>query len=132
MNSLFSSWFHREFIIFNLIHYLIREFTMNPLSFSRNHNEFTILFVYHCEYTIFFENLLWIHYLSRDISLNSLSVSLNHYKIAIYFVNLLYIENQFRGFGLNQLFSPRINSDITSTLVPSLVFGELNLILFSL
>ena len=40
--------------------------------------------------------------------------------------------NQFRGFGLNQLFSPRINSDITSTLVLSLVFGELNLILFSL
>ena len=31
-------------------------------------------------------------------------------------MNLLYIEHQFRGFGLNQLFSPRINSDITSTL----------------
>ena len=31
-------------------------------------------------------------------------------------MNLLYIGNQFRGFGLNQLFSPRINSDITNTL----------------
>ena len=138
MNSLslsrihLESMFHYEFTIcfayFLWIHHLLRDFTMNLLYISGIHFEYTICFAYflwihhltinllsfsrnHCEFTFFFENPLLMKYLFRDISLNSLFVWVIHYRIAVCFLNSLYIKNHSRGFGLNQLFFPRINSE---------------------
>ena len=79
MNSLFFSWFHWEFIIFTQFNYLFREFTMNPLSFSRNHNEFTILF----------SLSLWVHYLFRESSMDTLFVTRYLSKFTICFAKSL-------------------------------------------
>ena len=89
-----ASRFYYEFTVCSAnlpwIHYLLHDFTMNSISISR------------------------FHYLFRESIFSTLSVSrylFIHYSIAICFVNSLYIRNQFRGFSLNQLLFPRINSE---------------------
>ena len=56
-------------------------FTLNPLSLSRIHFEFTISFA----------NSLWIYYLFREFTLNLLSFSRIHFEFTIFFANLLWI-----------------------------------------
>ena len=48
------------------IPYLFRERTLNLLSFSQIHYEFTLLSQTHYEFSIFFANSLWFHYLFRQ------------------------------------------------------------------
>ena len=77
-NSLFC------FAIFLRIHYLLwilfifREFTLNSLSYSRNHYE----------NTIFFAISLRIRCLFRDFTMDSLSFSRNHCEFTFFFENL--------------------------------------------
>ena len=82
-------WIHYFYANLLLIHYLICEFTMNSLYFSRVYFEFIILFA----------NILWIHYIFREYTSNSLfffrKITLNsqiYYEITI-----------FRGFTMELL-----------------------------
>ena len=80
-----SVWLiHLEFtIVFAkslLIHFLLRDFTMNTLCFSR------------------------IYYLFRESTMNLLSASSNHYNFTICFANYLWIHSLLRDLSLNSLF----------------------------
>ena len=59
------------------IHFLLRDFSLSSLSFSR----------IHCEFTIYFENSLWIHYLFREFPMNSQSDSRFYYESTIFLRN---------------------------------------------
>ena len=79
------------------IHYLIPEMTINSRFFSQFHFKFTIVFARSLyihyrfrEFTLCFANSLWNRYLLREFTIH---------------------QKSFRGFGLNQLLFPRINSD---------------------
>ena len=61
------------------IHYLLRDFTMNSLSFR----EFTLNPFFHYEFTICFAISKWIYYIFREFTLNTLSVSLIFYELTI-------------------------------------------------
>ena len=76
-----------------LRYYLWREFNVNPQSFSRNHDEFSILFTWS----------VWIHYLLCDFSPNQLSISLFYYNFNIYFAISLWIHYIFSEFTLSAL-----------------------------
>ena len=83
LESIFSLW----------INNLLNDFTMNSLSVSRNH----------CEFTIYFENPLLINHLFRDISLNSQFVWLIHYTSKIILGDSAWINYSFRESTLNSL-----------------------------
>ena len=82
-NPLFSPffpnplWVHYKFT--NLVSYILREFTMNSLSFSQIRYKFTNFFPnslwIHYEVTIFLANTLRIHYLFLESSINSQAFS---------------------------------------------------------
>ena len=90
------------------IHYPFRGITMNLLSFSLNH----------CEYTNCFPILLCIHYLFREFTLNPLSFSQIHYETLsfseIHYLfrewtkNSLWIHYLFRDFTLDDYLIPEI------------------------
>ena len=118
LNPQSHSWFYYEFTITKnslCIHYLlhdftrnswfVREFTLNPLFFSRNYYELTIFFAISLlnhnlipeitMNTLFFAESIWFHSLLRDFPMDSLTVSRihfesiyflpNHYRCTIYF-----------------------------------------------
>ena len=62
-------WIHNGTVQSTRIRYLFRKFSLNPLSFSWFHNEYTIYFVIS----------LWIYYLYCDFTMNSLSISRFYY-----------------------------------------------------
>ena len=87
-------------------HNLVREFIMNLLSFWRINFKFTIFSrIYYLfmkkslgisrinyEFTVCFENFLWIHYLFRGSTKNSFCVSRIHVLFREYFINSLSIS----------------------------------------
>ena len=104
-DSLSISRLHYEYTIFFfaksiLIHCLLRDLTLNSISFSRNHNDHNLLFA----------KSIRIHNLFRFITLNPLSFSQNHYKFTS---SQIFYEFTigFTNFFLNSLFffvgSPR-------------------------
>ena len=102
---------------------MFREYTINSVSISQVHFEFTIESRIHCEFpnnfanllnlTIFFAKKPWINNLSRDLTMNSLSVLLIHYEFIIDFANLLGIHYFLREFALNSLCFSRIPFEFT-------------------
>ena len=83
------------------MYYLVREFFIDPLSFTRIYYEFNI----------FRANLLWIHYLCSESSMTVLSFSRNHFELIIYtiystmhFAILLWTYFLARDFTMKSLF----------------------------
>ena len=68
-------------------------FTIETLSSSSIHHEFTLISSMHFEFTTFFANWLWIHYLFRE------SVSLGHNQFKIFFLNSLFIHFILQNFS---------------------------------
>ena len=120
------------------IHYFFREFTLNPLFFSRIHHQFTICSRIRYEsinflrialnllslsriqygYFLFLANSLCINYLFGEVSPSRI-----HYEFLIFFANSLSIHYLFgaftmaplifRVFTLNLLFLSRIHYHFT-------------------
>ena len=95
------------------MYYLVREFFIDPLSFTRIYYGFNI----------FRANLLWIHYLCSESSMTVLSFSRNHFELIIYtiystmhFAILLWIYVLARDFTMESLFFSRIQYEITISL----------------
>ena len=93
---------------FSRIHYLFREFTLDLLSFTRNHGEFTIIFTLSmwiqyllCDFT---PNQLSISRFHYELTLSSLSVSRISYKFTICFAILLWIHHRFCEITIESLF----------------------------
>ena len=109
-----NSLFFRDVIgnssSFLIIHHLFREFTLNPLSFLRNHDEFTNLFTLS----------LWIHYPLRDFTMNQLSISWFHYEFTVYFAISLWIYFIFWEFSLSSQSASRIYYEFTICFANSL------------
>ena len=111
LQSIFSTkslWIHyqlRDFSLnslsFSRIHCLFQHFTLNSLFYSRNHYECTISFVnspsawrFLFEFTIFFANSPWIHFFPR-----------NHYEFIIFFAIAIWMQYLIPGITLNAIFS---------------------------
>ena len=128
-----SLWYHNLFInnykfticfVISLsIHYLLCEFSLNLLSFSRNHlqstffREITINSLYvsrvQRESTILFAELRLIFYAFHFITVNTLSALRFFSESTIYFVISLWIQYQFRDFTMNSLYILGIHFECT-------------------
>ena len=82
MNSLSSSRFHQEFVIF----------FANSLNVSRISCKFTICFAIFLWIHHLFGISLWIHYFFRYLTMNSLSVTRIHEKFTVNFANSPWIH----------------------------------------
>ena len=135
LNSLSPSRFHNEFTVFFAnplwihvfspnhygfticyaislwTHYLFYDNTINTLSASRFYYKFTmdtlLISQIHFKFTIFFAKSLYIHYRFREFTICFANSLLNCYLFREFTIH----QKSFRGFGLNQLLFPRINSD---------------------
>ena len=76
------------------------EITMNSISFTQIHYDFTVCFgnllwiQFFREFTILFSTQLWIHFLFGELTLNSLSISQICFKNTSFFANKLKIHQQ--------------------------------------
>ena len=76
------------------------EITMNSISFTRMHYDFTVCFgnllwiQFFREFTILFSTQLWFHFLFGELTLNSLSISQICFKNASFIANKLKIHQQ--------------------------------------
>ena len=68
------------------IHYLWHEFTMNSMTFSHTHYEFTIFSRVYYWFTIFIVDSSWIHLVFREFTINLLSISRIYYENHLCFI----------------------------------------------
>ena len=121
-----SGFYYKSTISFAIslwIHYLFREFILNSLFFSQNHDEFTILFPKLLWMHYFFAKSIWIYYFLRDFTENSsfffaysLSVSRIHLESTF-----LWIDYLIRESTLIKLFFTRYLSKFTICFTYSLL-----------
>ena len=92
LESIFSLW----------INNLLNDFTMNSLSVSRNH----------CEFTINFKKSLWINISFVNSLFIAISLEINHFfrEFTFYFASFLCIYNPTQDFSLNSLFASLTHS----------------------
>ena len=86
------------------IHYLLRDFSFNSLSFLRNHYEFAMKSLWnHYEITMNSLFVSRIHYLFREFTLNPLSFFRNHCEFTISFTLSLWKHYLLYDFTMNSL-----------------------------
>ena len=112
MNSLLN---HYETTMLSIwIHFLLRDFSLNSLSFSQIHYLFRKLSMnslsaswFLFESTIYFVISLWIHYLFREFPMNSQSTSRYYYEFTILIAKSLCSHFLFRESTFNTLSDSR-------------------------
>ena len=117
------------------VHYHFREFTMNPLLFSRIHwihylsSGITMIYIYFSislfflELTICFAESLWILYRSRVFTFKTLSFPRIHYKFTISYVNSLWNYYLFCKNDIDPLYLSWTNYEFTMFVVISITIS---------